>query len=87
MHTVRGIADLGLFRVIGQPNLEFQVDRAAGGSLWNQCGLTCRTPSETARGGQGRNPGAPGRAALRPGGALSGALPEHQGGELRTSAW
>jgi len=28
MHTVRGIADLGLFRVIGQPNLEFQVDRA-----------------------------------------------------------
>ena len=28
MHTVRGIADLGLFRVIGQPNLEFTVDRA-----------------------------------------------------------
>src|SRR5207253_3829531 len=27
MHTVRGIADLGLFRVIGQPNLEFVVDR------------------------------------------------------------
>src|SRR5271157_3484583 len=28
MHTVPGIADLGLFRVIGQPNLEFTVDRA-----------------------------------------------------------
>jgi cobalt-zinc-cadmium resistance protein CzcA len=28
MHTVPGIADLGLFRVIGQPNLEFVVDRA-----------------------------------------------------------
>ena len=28
MHTVAGIADLGLFRVIGQPNLEFAVDRA-----------------------------------------------------------
>ena len=28
MRTVRGIADLGLFRVIGQPNLEFTVDRA-----------------------------------------------------------
>ena len=27
MRTVRGIADLGLFRVIGQPNLEFMVDR------------------------------------------------------------
>jgi cobalt-zinc-cadmium resistance protein CzcA len=28
MRTVSGIADLGLFRVIGQPNLEFVVDRA-----------------------------------------------------------
>jgi cobalt-zinc-cadmium resistance protein CzcA len=28
MHTVPGTADLGLFRVIGQPNLEFVVDRA-----------------------------------------------------------
>ncbi|MDQ6662902.1 MAG: CusA/CzcA family heavy metal efflux RND transporter [Acidobacteriota bacterium] len=27
MRTVPGVADLGLFRVIGQPNLEFQVDR------------------------------------------------------------
>ena len=27
LHTVQGIADLGLFRVIGQPNLEFHVDR------------------------------------------------------------
>jgi cobalt-zinc-cadmium resistance protein CzcA len=28
MRTVSGIADLGLFRIIGQPNLEFVVDRA-----------------------------------------------------------
>jgi heavy metal efflux system protein len=28
MRTVPGVADLGLFRVIGQPNLEFHVDRA-----------------------------------------------------------
>ena len=28
MRTIRGIADLGLFRVIGQPNLEFTVNRA-----------------------------------------------------------
>jgi heavy metal efflux system protein len=27
MRTVDGVADLGLFRVIGQPNLEFHVDR------------------------------------------------------------
>lgn len=27
MRTVRGVADLGLFRVIGQPNLQFKVDR------------------------------------------------------------
>ena len=27
MHTVPGVADLGLFRVIGQPNLEFTVNR------------------------------------------------------------
>ncbi len=29
MSTVRGITDLGLFRVIGQPNLDFIVDRQA----------------------------------------------------------
>ena len=29
LRTVPGIADLGLFRVIGQPNLEFHVDRDA----------------------------------------------------------
>jgi len=28
MRTVPGVSDLGLFRVIGQPNLEFAVDRA-----------------------------------------------------------
>ncbi len=29
MSTVRGVSDLGLFRVIGQPNLNFTVDRAS----------------------------------------------------------
>jgi heavy metal efflux system protein len=28
MRTVKGVSDLGLFRVIGQPNLEFTVDRS-----------------------------------------------------------
>ena len=31
MSTVRGVQDLGLFRVIGQPNLNFVVDRDAAG--------------------------------------------------------
>ena len=29
LRTVDGVADLGLFRVIGQPNLEFEIDRIA----------------------------------------------------------
>ena len=29
MHSIAGIEDLGLFRVLGQPNLNFTVDRAA----------------------------------------------------------
>ncbi len=29
MNSVKGVADLGLFRVIGQPNLNYTVDRAA----------------------------------------------------------
>ncbi|MGA2887569.1 MAG: CusA/CzcA family heavy metal efflux RND transporter [Terracidiphilus sp.] len=29
MATVKGIEDLGIFRIVGQPNLNFQVDRAA----------------------------------------------------------
>ena len=28
MSTVPGVADLGLFRVLGQPNLDMMVDRA-----------------------------------------------------------
>jgi cobalt-zinc-cadmium resistance protein CzcA len=29
MSTVKGVADLGIFRIVGQPNLNFAVDRAA----------------------------------------------------------
>ena len=29
MATVKGVADLGIFRIVGQPNLNFAVDRAA----------------------------------------------------------
>ena len=33
MATVKGVADLGIFRIVGQPNLNFVVDRAAA-SRW-----------------------------------------------------
>ena len=29
MATVKGVADLGIFRIVGQPNLNFEVDRTA----------------------------------------------------------
>ena len=38
MKKVPGVEDLGLFRVLGQPNLNISVDRQAGGALRNQCG-------------------------------------------------
>ncbi len=38
MSGVKGVADLGLFRVIGQPNLNYVVDRHGGGAVWDQRG-------------------------------------------------
>ena len=43
MTEVRGVADLGIFPVLGQPNLNIKVDRDEGGTLWlelrrRQCG-------------------------------------------------
>ncbi len=78
MRTVRGIADLGLFRVIGQPNLEFEVDRDKAARYGINV-ADVQDAIETAVGGKAVTPGSAGRAALRPGGALSGAIPQHQG--------
>ena len=36
MSQVRGITDLGIFPVLGQPNLNIKVDRSQGGALWPQ---------------------------------------------------
>ena len=33
----RGVQDLGVFRVIGQPNLNYIVDREAARAFWYQC--------------------------------------------------
>ena len=45
MRDIRGVEDLGLFRVIGQPNLNFTVDRDRGRALSGSTWPTCRTPS------------------------------------------
>jgi cobalt-zinc-cadmium resistance protein CzcA len=43
MQTISGIQDLGLFRVIGQPNLDLTVDRQK--AAIRSTVPTCRTPS------------------------------------------
>ncbi len=50
MSTVRGVSDLGLFRVIGQPNLNFVVDRDAAGRFGINVG-DIQDAIETAVGG------------------------------------
>ena len=36
MNQVRGVTDLGIFPVLGQPNLNIKVDRAKAAALWPQ---------------------------------------------------
>ena len=80
MHTVRGVEDLGVFRLLGQPNLNVQVDRQAGGAVSNQ--RRRRAGRHSDRGGRQRaDAGAARRAALRSGGALSGALSGYAGSD------
>ncbi len=74
MRTISGIEDLGVFRALGQPNENFQVDRQASRPLSDQRrGCAGRHPD--GRRWQCANPGSPGRAALRPGDAVSPAIP------------
>ena len=51
MKTIPGISDLGLFRVIGQPNLEFTVDRVAA-ARYNLNVADVQDAIETAVGGK-----------------------------------
>ena len=71
MRTIAGIAgSRALFRVLGQPNLNFTVDRAGRRALSDQRRRRAgRDPDRRRR--QRPHPGAAGRAALRPGAALS----------------
>ena len=57
LRGVRGIEDLGLFRVLGQPNLDFAVDRDQVGPLRDQC-LRCAGRRSDGRGRQCIDPGA-----------------------------
>ncbi len=85
MGTVAGIQDLGLFRVIGQPNLNFVVDRDAAARYQINV-ADVQDAIQTAVGGNARRAGARGRAALRPRAALPAAVPRHQGSD-RTDAF
>ena len=81
MSKVRGVQDLGIFRVIGQPNLNLMVNRDKA----DRFGINVsdvQDAIETAVGRQGGEPGAEGRGALRPGGALSAAIPHAPWSEI-----
>ncbi len=73
MSKIRGVADLGIFRVIGQPNLNLVVNRAQGRSLRHQ---RCRRAGRHRNRGrrQSRFADAQGRGTLRSGGSLSAAV-------------
>ena len=58
----KGIEDLGLFRVIGQPNLNFTVDRQAGRALQINV-ADVQDAIQTAVGRQRAHPGAAGRSS------------------------
>jgi cobalt-zinc-cadmium resistance protein CzcA len=67
MSGIPGVADLGLFHVIGQPNLNYVVDREAAArrrGRWHHCGCS-------------GHPGARWRGSLRCDGALRSAVPHH----------
>ena len=78
MRQVKGMEDLGVFRVLGQPNINFEVDRAASRSLSDQCRRHTGCHPDGGR-WQRSHPGIAGRSALRPGLALSPAVPHDQG--------
>ena len=82
MRKIPGIADLGVFRVLGQPNLNVVVDRQAA-ARYQVNVADVQDAVQTAVGGNTLTPGFEGRSALRPGHALSSRLPRYQGGDQR----
>ena len=76
MKNVRGVEDLGVFRVIGQPNLNFEVDREQAARFGINVS-DVQDAIQTAVGGSALTPGASRRATLRPGAALFAGVPRH----------
>ena len=76
MSKIRGVQDLGIFRVIGQPNLNLTVNRDKAARFGINVS-DVQDAIETAIGGKAVTSGAERRGALRPGGALSTAIPQH----------
>ena len=50
MRDIQGVEDLGLFRVLGQPNLNFDGRSRSGGAVWHQCFRRSRCHSNRRRG-------------------------------------
>jgi heavy metal efflux system protein len=69
MSQVRGVADLGIFPVLGQPNLNIKVDRAKAARYGLNSG-DVNTVIQAAHGRGGGHHGAGGRPAVQPGGPL-----------------
>ena len=84
MGGIQGVQDLGVFRVIGQPNLNYIVDRAGRCSFRHQCQRCAGCHSDRGR-RRRRQPGVAGRSALRPGGPLPEALSRYAGSDRRHS--
>ena len=84
LRGVRGVEDLGLFRVLGQPNLDFAWTATrppASGSTVSDV----QDAIQTAVGGNALTPGAGRRATLRSGPSLSAAISRHQRGHREDS--
>ena len=85
MKTVPGVADLGLFRVIGQPNLDFTVDRDQA-ARYGLNVADVQDAIETAVGGKAVSQVLARRTALRPRGALPDALSQYEGSHRKHPA-
>ena len=85
MQQVRGIEDLGVFRALGQPNIDFEVDREQAARY--QINVVGHSGCDSDRSGRnGSNTGIARRAALRPGAALSAAISHDEGSAGRYPA-
>ena len=78
MRHIKGIEDLGLFRVVGQPNLNFVVDRKQAARYQINV-ADVQDAIQTAVGGNALTQVLRGERALRPRHALSSPVPRHQG--------